>query len=927
MKKNISLLFFIFLCFFAFSQQNKNVSININDATLKEIILEIEKNSNYHFYFQESWLNQEIYSVNFSNVTITELLKDILKDTSLNFYILKDKIILTKNIAIYDKLSENYFENPSTQINEEKTPLEPQENISKTPVIQKEYTNITSNTNNIRPLIAIGKEDINNPNSKYVISGVIKNFNNGNPIDDVAIVVKNENINTITDSEGRFSLQLAVGKHILQTKLLGYETIEQPIVVYGKGTLNIDIPESITNLDEVLIESNRDVNIKEPIAGVTAIDVKGIKTIPLVLGERDVLKVATTMPGIKTAGEGSLGYNVRGGKSDQNLILLDDAVMYNTSHFFGFFSAINPFTTGNVKIYKGNFPAEYGGRLSSVIDINTSDPNMEKLSGEGSIGPITGNLTIETPIVKGKSAIIVGARATYSDWILKSLDNDELKNSEASFYDGIVSYNHKINEKNNLKTTLYYSKDRFSITSDSTYNYSNFLASLKWQTTFNNKTRGTAKLANSQYKFNIIYENPFNDDFDFGYTINETQFKYNLHHKLNKKHTLDFGVSTKYYGIKPGEIKPIADSNIEQRKIQDEQGLESALHISDLFDINDKLSIDLGFRYSLFMALGASSQNIYAANQPVNESNIIEVKTYAKNETIKTYGNPEIRFSARYLIDPSLSIKASFNSTAQYLHLISSNTTASPVDTWKLSDLNIKPQTANQISLGVFKNLKDDLYEISLEGYYKRMKNMADFKTGASLYLNENIETQLLQGKGKAYGIEFLMKKSRGKLNGWLGYSFSRTFLKLDSPFLTEKVNNGNYFPTNYDRPHDFNIVSNFKLTQRYSFSLNFNYQTGRPLTYPIGKFIYNGTEQVLYSDRNQERVPDYYRLDLGFNVEGNHKIKKLAHSFWNISVYNVLGRNNPYSVFFINNDGQVKGFQTSIFSIPVPTITYNFKF
>lgn len=602
--------------------------------------------------------------------------------------------------------------------------------------------------------------------------------------------------------------------------------------------------------------------------------------------------------------------------------------MYNPSHFFGIFSAINPFATRSVNIYKGSIPAEFGGRLSSVIDITSKTANVEKFSGEGSIGPITGNLTVELPINKGKSSIIAGVRATYSDWILKSIDDESISNSEASFYDGIIKYNSEIDDKNDISAMAYYSKDKFSITSDSVFNYSNRLASLKWNHTFDQKNRGTMSLVNSQYKFKITYDSGFSNDFDYDYALNETQLKLKMKFLYNKQHKFDYGISGKLYNIEPGNIVPLDEnSNVEANSIQKEKALESAIFVSDLFEINDKLSVDLGLRYSFYAALGPGDYNIYDPSQPKSENSVIETKTYDNNEVVKTYGGLEYRFSARYFLSPTLSIKAGYNKTIQYIHLLSSNTTMSPVDTWKLSDINIKPQKAHQVSLGVFKNLSDDAYELSFESYYKQMTDLLDFKIGAQLNLNNNVETEVLQGNGKAYGLEFLFKKNKGKLNGWVSYSYSRSLIQLESQFLTETINDGDYFPANYDRPHDFNIVSNFRLTQRYSFSMNFNYQTGRPLTYPVGKFIFNGAEQVIYSDRNTARIPDYYRLDIGVNIEGTHKLEKLAHSFFNISVYNVLGRSNPYSVYFVNDQGSIQAYKTSIFAIPIPTITYNFKF
>ena len=382
------------------------------------------------------------------------------------------------------------------------------------------------------------------------------------------------------------------------------------------------------------------------------------------------------------------------------------------------------------------------------------------------------------------------------------------------------------------------------------------------------------------------------------------------------------------YNVQPGNLEPNGSNSIVDSKIiPTEKAIEAALYVSDNWEINDKLLIDVGLRYSMFATLGVANARVYEDNMPKNEETLVETVSYDNNEVVETYGGPEVRLSARYFLGQDLSVKASYNSTYQYIHRLSNTTTISPIDTWKLSDNNIKPQKGRQVGLGLYKNLEGNQYEISLEGYYKEADNLLDFKVGSELLLNETIETETLQGDGQAYGIEFLIRKNSGKLNGWLGYTYSRSFLKLDSEFAEERVNNGEYFPTNYDKPHDFSAVLNYKLTKRYSFSANLSYQTGRPVTYPVARYNFNNSEYVVYSNRNEFRIPDYYRLDLGVNIEGNHKKNKLAHSFWNISVYNVLGRNNPYSVFFVTENGELNAYQSSIFSIPVPTITYNFKF
>lgn len=923
MRKLLLMLLLVFQQI-AFSQENKKtVTVEFKDVTRTEAIAAIEKTSDYRFYFDSKWLDSDksLVSGHFENADLEVILQSVFENTNLNFYTDKNRVILTLNSIIHDKLPDGFFKSQSAG--------NPQvdDNLPE-PVFQRQYDSISKSVpEQSRSVALIGKEAKKADEKFYTLSGQITNIKTGEKLPNISIRIKKQKISTVTDANGNFSLQLPTGMNIVETESVGHEKYIRKVMVYSNGKLNIAIAEKINQLDEVIVKANKSQDVRTAITGLTTIETEGIKTIPLILGERDVLRVATSIPGIKNTGEGSAGFNVRGGKEDQNLILLDNALLYNPAHFFGFFSALNPFTTKNVNIYKGSIPAEFGGRLSSVFDITTKTGNYDKFAGEGGIGPVTSNLSISTPIVKGKSSILFGGRATYSDWILKSLDEESLKNSSASFYDGIVKYSQKFNPKNSIESTAYYSHDAFSISSDSLYKYTNRAFSAAWNHTINDKNKGAVIFTNSEYKFNIDYsKGP--DAFDFGYKLSETQLTFNMNYLLNDKHKFTYGISGKMYGVHPGYLHPKnPGSQLVPVDLEKEKGLESAAFITDSFKVTDKLQLDLGLRYSFYASLGESTQRIYEDNAPINDETVIAVKTFGSNEIIKSYGGLEPRIAARYLLAEDFSVKAGYDKTNQYIHLLSSNTTQSPTDTWKLSDLNIKPQSSEQFSLGFFRNFHDDVWELSVEGYYKKSKNILDYKVAAELLLKDNVETELLQGEGKAYGIELLLKKSTGRLNGWLGYTYSRTFIRLDSQFNEEKVNNGDYFPANFDKPHDVSAVLNYKFTKRYSLSANFIYQTGRPITYPIGTYTFNNAEYTLYSDRNKFRIPDYYRLDLGVNIEGNHKIKKLAHSFWNISVYNVLGRNNPYSVYFVTENGQIKGYKTSIFSIPVPTITYNFKF
>ncbi len=913
----LAILYFLALAYATHGQEDGRVSISFDSSTLNEAILQLEDLAQIPFFFEDAWLQGHRVSKSFERASVDEVLRGILADTDLHYHRYDGRIILLKNTRVLTELSPDLFGETAGLKKRQAGP---------TPIFKEEVVSKAMRTQ--KTVVAIGKQNPGSKQGEYELSGLVTKVGSDEPVSELSLFTSDRSRYAVTDSTGSYAIMLPYGHHKLETQLLGYEKVQQEVIIYGPGELDLQVVEDVEVLDEIVVRSNRDANIADAAVGVSLVDVKAIKTIPLVMGERDILKVTTTLPGIKTAGEGSSGFNVRGGRADQNLVMLDGAPIYNPTHFWGIFSAINPFATQSLEVYKASIPASYGGRLSSVFDIKAKEGNRDATSGQGSIGPLTANLTLETPVVEGKSSIIAGIRSTYTDYILRSLKESALKNSEASFYDAIFKYVHEINDQNSVEGTFYYSKDRFSITTDSVFRYSNRLMSLRWRHRFSQRSWASLVVSGTQYKYNILFDADANTDFDFGYVLNERQLKVKFDQLWGQKHTLNYGFSSKLYVTEPGSIKPLnSESEVAIKEIDRERGLESALYLSDLFEVNHRLLLDLGLRYSYYASLGPATQNVYAVGVPRNEGSVVEVKTYDHNELIKNYGGFEYRLSGRYLFGQDWSVKAGCNRTVQYIHLLTTNTTMSPTDIWKLSDLNIKPQRAQQFSLGIFRNVPSKNLEISVEGYYKEMTDLLDYKIGAQLILNDALETELLQGEGQAYGVELLLKKTTGRLNGYVGYSYSRAQIKLNSTIREEQVNNGDFFPANFDKPHDFSLISNYRFTKRISASLNFIYQTGRPITYPVGKFVFAGQDRVLYSDRNQFRIPDYYRLDLGINIEGSHKREKLAHSFVNISVYNLLGRNNPYSVFFVNDRGRIKAYKTSIFAIPVPTLTYNFQF
>lgn len=917
MKNTLFTLLFFFQII-AFSQtKNDSITISFDNETVSQTLKKLEEKQSLSFYYDSKWLESEnkMITENFINSSLEDILTKIFTNTSLNYYVDNNKIILTQNRIVYDYFVDNYFK-PEINNNGKSSGNTTDQN----------KTNITNFDSNV---IYIGKQKKGNISSKHELSGFIKNIETDEPVKNVKVKANAKNIETITDDNGFYKLELPTGMHTITVENLNTKGNTKKIFINESGTLDFNISQKTIGIKEIVITNKIQTKIKTSVVGATSIDLENMKNVPILLGEQDVFKIATIMPGIKTTGEGSSGLNVRGGNADQNLILVDDISLYNPFHFLGFFSSVNPYSLKSVTIYKGSIPVEYGGRLSSVIDLKTKKPNNTKLSGEGGVGPVTSNLFVNVPVVKNKSAVIAGFRATYSDWILKTLKDEQLKKSSASFYDFFTKYNHEINENNSIQASLYYSDDKFKITSDSLINYNNRLLGINWSHKFSKKMNSQLLLNNSDYKYGMNYSNEYevNKSFKSGFHLNETNAQLKFENNLNNKFTVSYGLSGKLYKINPGFLNATeATSLIMPINLNNEKALESSVYLKTEAKLTDKLLINIGGRYTSFSYLGANTQRIYEDGLPKNDATLIETKEYKNNEVIKRYGGFEPRISARYMLTNSLSTKIGYDKTYQYIHLLSTNTTQSPTDIWKLSDINVKPQEGEQFSIGLYKNL-NEVYEISLEGYTKKSKNILDYKTGANIILSDKIETELLQGEGKSYGVEFLIKKSTGKLNGWIAYTYSRSFIKLDSQYRDERVNNGAFFASNFDKPHDFNSVLNYKITKRYSFSCNFVYQTGRPITYPIGKYTYGSSEFTLYSDRNEFRIPDYYRVDLSFNIEGNHKIKKLAHSFWNISIYNLLGRNNPYSIYFVTENGQVKGYKTSIFAIPIPTITYNFKF
>ncbi|MFC2081477.1 TonB-dependent receptor plug domain-containing protein, partial [Bacteroidota bacterium] len=662
--------------------------------------------------------------------------------------------------------------------------------------------------------------------------------------------------------------------------------------------------------------------------GFERLNYKTIKEIPVVMGERDMIKIAQMLPGVQNVGEGATGFNVRGSAADQNMIYVKKVPVYNSSHLFGFFSSISPDIVKDFSLYKSNLPAKYGGRLASFFDISTRQGNMNEYTARGGISPITGHVAIEGPVVKNKSAFILSARSTYSDWILKQMDDPELRNSNASFYDLAGTYTHEHNKNNLIKTFGYYSKDKFSLGATNQYEYSNAGASIDLNHRFNSRISGDLAAVFGEYAFQTVDESEDNFAYSQNYRIDHYEMKADFTWLSLGAHKFSFGGNSIFYRLDRGIIKPYGE--ISKRipvNFGVENAVESALYFADEFTITRRLTLTGGLRYSYYLALGPAEVLKYAEGLPKRESNITDHLSFGKGKVIKRYSGPEPRFALNYLLGEDNSVKFSYNRVRQFLFMLSNTIAISPTDQWKLCDYNILPPYLDQLSAGYYHDFQNGRISTTLEVYHKWVSNVIEYRDGASFINNPNIELETLQGDQKAYGVELMVRKNAGKLNGWLAYSFSRSTMHIKSDFPGESINDGLPYPSNYDRPHSLNLVSNYRTDRRFSFSVNMVYTTGRPVTYPVSIYYMDGIQHIDYSERNKYRIPDYFRIDLSFNLEGNLKREKLAHSFWMLNFYNLSGRNNAYSVYFQNDEGVMNGYKLSIFGQPLITLSWNFKF
>ncbi len=889
-------------------------SIHQRDQSMSDFVYQIEKQTSYHFYYDPGQTDSLRITIDVTQEPLDVVLSTAFANTGLFYYLDDHNNIFVTPVPLKEGAA-------APQIAAKRNQAKPAVGDIKFSRTTNSSVAVVDNR-----VYVIGNPSNSNP-ATLTVSGFVRVARTGEPVVGASVYTENTHTGVSTDQYGYFILSLRAGRHALHVESIGMRDVARQIQLRGEGKMNIEMESQEQTLKNVIVSAQKLSNVKSMQLGAQRLDIKTIKQVPVVFGEADLLRVLLTLPGVKSVGEASTGLNVRGGSADQNLVLFNDATIFNPAHFFGLFSAFNPEVVKDVELYKASIPARFGGRLSSVLNISSREGNKKEFAGSAGIGLLTSRLNIEGPLIKDKTSFILGGRTTYADWLLKKLP-DEYKNSRASFYDLNLDISHEINKKNNLYLTGYISNDRFNLNSDTVYNYKNQNLSLKWKHIFNSKFYGTLTGGLDRYAYSIgSTVNPV-DAYKLNFNVNQAYIKANFNYYINAQHSVEFGLSSIEYNLHPGSYQPVGKQSIVVPDVvAKEKGLESAVYVSDRWTISPVFSAEGGIRYSMFNYLGPQSVNLYPENVPKTEDNIIGTKSYGNNQVIKTYSAPEYRISFKYMISDSFSIKAGYNTQRQYIHVLSNTAAIAPTDIWKLSDPNIRPQQGDQISLGLFKNFRDNTIETSVEVYYKHIEHYLDYKSGAQLVLNHHIETDVLNTKGKAYGVELLIKKLTGKLNGWISYTYSRTLLKQDDAYAGELINGGHFYPANYDKPHDITVISNYRVNHRFSVSINGTYSTGRPITLPTGVFYYSGSYRTLYADRNAYRIPDYFRMDFGMNIEGNHRVHQLTHNSWTIGVYNFTARKNPYSVYYVSQNGAVNGYKLSIFGTAIPYVNFNIRF
>ena len=758
------------------------------------------------------------------------------------------------------------------------------------------------------------------------LSGYLKNKANGEALIGATVYIPELKTGVITNPYGFYSISVAPGNYSVSFSFIGYQTQSPSINLTSSQQFNLMLEEETKQIDEVVVTGEKkNRNVENLQMSMEKVQVKMIKKLPSFMGEIDIIKSITLLPGIQNGGEGSSGLYVRGGGPDENLMILDEAPVYNASHLLGFFSVFNSDAINDVQVYKGGIPAEYGGKASSVIDIRMKDGNSQKLGMSGGIGNISSRLTVEAPIIKDKWSFIVSGRRTYADYLGKLMGIEQLKENQLYFYDLNLKTNAQINAKNRIYLSAYTGNDYFKVGESIYMKWGNLTSTARWNHLFTDKLFSNTSLIFSRYNYNLGVPGSGADQFDWSSQISDYNFKQDLSWYLNSKNKLTLGLNLIYHHFEPGQVDANEKSYFTDLKLANYNALDNSVYISNEQNIGPKLTMRYGLRYSYFQQIGKGKVRQYLNPDKPNEKEVIGTIEYGSGKLVPpAYHNLEPRLALKYMLSPESSIKASYNRMVQNLHLISNTNSPTPLDIWLPSSTYIKPLIANQVGLGYFRNFKKNMFETSAEVYYKKMKNVIDYVDGAELFLKENLETELLRGSGYAYGLELYAKKQEGRLTGWVSYTLARSMRKIPG------INEGKAYPSSYDRTHNVALVTNYDLSKRWNFSTSWIFATGNPTSYPIAKYDVQGNTMYYYAARNSNRIPDYHRLDVSFTYDFKKNDHRKVKQSLNFSIYNLYARRNAYSVTFRQNEDNPnvsEATRLSIIGSMIPSVTYNFNF
>jgi hypothetical protein len=911
MKTRIAIvcMVFIVLSFRELSAQEEAIiTWDYSGITFAEFVKKAETGTGLKFYFLDEWVNSLKMGEFKGAIPLKQLLDDLFRNKELYYYIdTSGNVVITKGFTV--KI-------PGQTSDSEENFIPPTDYEGRDDMQTEGVTTFD-----------IGNPADRNKPGNVTLAGYITNTDTREPVAGVTVFNKKLALGTITNEYGYYSITLPRGSYLLQFSFIGMKEKVADINLYSSGEMNVEMNSVLIPLKETVVSAQKNLVLQRYEVGVEKVNISSFRLMPTPLGESDIIKSVLMMPGVQSVGEGSSGFNVRGGSSDQNLILLYGAPLYNSSHFFGFFSAVNSDIIKDVTLYKGGIPARYGGRASSVLDISSAEGNRREFKGNAGISPITTHLMVEGPLIKDTCTYLLTARTTYSNWIFNLLDDPSLHNSRASFYDinGKITYD--LDKNNRIDLSAYLSHDSFRFNSDTVYSYNNNIVALRWRHFFTSRFFSVISVNNSNNKYDISSQSVTTEGFILSHRINSTNLKADFNWFLGRNE-INSGIDITGYSVLPGSYVPDGDSSlVVENVLPTEKALEGSLYLDDKFILNDIISINAGIRLSTFAAYGKRSVYTYDNGYTKSKSTITDTLNFGAGDIHKFYGGPEFRISVNFRTSNTSSIKVNYNRTRQYLHLLSNTTSISPTDTWKLSDYHLKPQIGDQYAAGFYQMFLGKTIEASSEVYYKTIRNMVDFKGGTRLIMNDNIEQDLVPVRGKAYGMELMIKKTEGRIRWSAGYTFSRTFLKSISKFSDETINFGRWFPANFDKPHDLILTFNYLYSRRFSISANYTYSTGRPITFPVSTYYLNDILMIQYSDRNKYRIPDYSRLDLSFKVSGNLRSHKIAQPYWTFSIYNVLGRQNVYSIYFLNENKKINGYKLSVFGRAIPSITFSFDF